>query len=89
MQEELPDWSLLSYLFHAIDYISDSVGSQKDGAGKFAVGLVGATIAFCFAPIALGWFVLTNGFKVSSKTWFYALVMLTILVVIGIGSLFH
>lgn len=89
MDEDLPDWSLFDYVsFHA-EHISELVGSQKDGAGKFAVGILAIAIAICFAPFALGWFILTHGFKVSTKTWIYAIVMAIIAIVYGVPALFN
>ena len=80
---------MFDFLGDSAKYISEGVGSQKDGAGKFAVGLLGAAIAACFAPIFLGWFILSNGFRVSTKTWFYAIAMVVIAIAFGIAALFQ
>lgn len=89
MEENLPDWSLFSFVNKGGKFVSEMTGTQKDGIGQFAAWCIGVAIVACFAPIALGWFILSSGFRVSPKTWFYAIAMAILAVIIAIASLFQ
>ena len=89
MSEELPDWSLFGFLDKGGKFVSEMVGTQKDGIGQFAAWCVGVAIVACVAPIFLGLFIFSKGFRVSGKTWFYAIAMVAIAIVIGIVALFQ
>lgn len=89
MKEDLPDFSLFSFLNESGNHFGKGIANQKDGAGKFAVGILGVILVVCFLPCVLGWFILSNGFKVSTKTWFYFIVSIIFLFVAVISSLFR
>ena len=56
-------------------------------ATGFAVAIVGAMMMFWFFPIHLLWFIVSNKFNVTTKTWVYLIIILTVIALIGLGSL--
>jgi hypothetical protein len=87
MEENLPDWSLFSFVSKSEKAISQMVGGAKDGDGRFVAGLIGIAMALCFFPFSLIGFMLLNGFRVSVKTWVYFIFMVIVIIVAGVGSL--
>ena len=86
-EENLPDWSLSSFFVQTEEGISGMVSNTKDGDGKFVMGLIGFAMALCFFPISLCWFILSNGFRVGTKTWVYFFIMILVIIVATIQSL--
>ena len=86
-EEKLPDWSLFSFFSQSEEAVSGMVSGTKDGDGKFVMGLIGFVISLCFFPISLSWFILSNGFQVSTKTWVYFIIMIIVIIVVTIQTI--
>lgn len=86
-EENLPDWSLFSFLSKSEKSIGGMVQSTKGGDNKFVIGFIGVVMALCFFPISLTWFILSNGFRVGTKTWIYFIGMIILVIVITIQNL--
>lgn len=86
-EEKLPDWSLFGFLSNSGESIDGLVRNTKGGDNKFVMGFIAIVMALCFFPISLSWFILSNGFRVGTKTWVYFIGTIILIIVVTIQTM--